>query len=207
MSFMRTKYMRFSLLSLTALCTTIAISACSSETDSTEVNTKSASITQPASESPVASAVPSSGTITGLPIEKSCESILSPETIYKINPNYSFAGEESPPIGPQSEIIAQLKGKTCKYVNTSGGAEILVSIAQVTPGSSEALINKINGLGLSQVDVYGQSSQVHGYFATTDEEGIGMAFENQFLVVASSNLFLQSTDPSAFIMGSLNSMK
>lgn len=194
-------------MAVTGVCACLALTACSSETSGISTPTKSASATNSASSIPSASVVQNAGSITGLSFEKSCESILSSESLYKINPNYAFAGEASAPAGPQSELVAQLKGKTCKYVNTSGGAEILVSIAQVSPESTDALLSKINELGLSQVDVYGQTNQVHGYFATIDGTGIGIANENQVLVVASSTLFSQSTDPSAFILGTLNSMK
>ncbi|MGV8969481.1 MAG: hypothetical protein ACOH1J_03435 [Microbacteriaceae bacterium] len=137
----------------------------------------------------------------GTPIAIGCDALVSPQTIYDLNPNFGLDPTQVPPAGSQGATIAGYQGLTCIWINETSGEKLTVAAAQlpaeVLTGIGNNLVETSNS-----VPTYG----VEGYFQLVGEAGEAEAIAGSFWVVAVSTSFYEPGDAAPIMAAALSGL-
>ncbi|MGN6502789.1 MAG: hypothetical protein ACTHKX_07800 [Pseudolysinimonas sp.] len=147
---------------------------------------------------PTPSATPSSEPTdqpVGTPVGKTCDQLVSPDTLYVYNPNFGPVDDFTPTAGTPAASALEYAGVACRWQNETNGQTIDVSVAQLDDDTLEALKNAAY-TDSQMVPTYGDEA----YFSVGDD-GIGVAqvFQGQFWIVASSPVFFEPGDATEIV--------
>lgn len=147
---------------------------------------------------PTESATPTpTPTPSGDPVGLSCDEVLSPEDIYKFNPNFGTAPNYEP-----SGVVASAAsygGVACGWLNQSSRALLEVSVATPADASLEDLKNQA-ALAGKAVPTYGTPPEVEAYFSKSGETGTVQVFtDDGYWVVVSSVVIFEPGDAQKLI--------
>ena len=147
-----------------------------------------------ASETPEPTTAPTDQP-TGTPIGKTCDQLVSPDTIYLLNPNFSALDTFQPTSGTPAASALQYGGVACRWTNDTNGQNIDVSVAQLDDDSLTALKNTAYA-DSEMVPTYGDEA----YF-TVGGDGVGVAqvFQGSYWIVAASPVFFEPGDATEII--------
>lgn len=128
-------------------------------------------------------------TPTGTPIDRACEELVSADTLYTYNPNFT-AINYTPREGSAADGALEYQGVACRWQNQTGGWNIDVSVAQLDENTLTALKNSAFEES-EMVPTYGDEA----YFSVGDN-GVGTAivFVGPYWIVAESPVFLEPGD-------------
>jgi hypothetical protein len=172
------------------------VTACGTGTEATPTNS-AAEPTGSATPTPTASATAAPGTV-GTPIGIDCETLITPQAMYDVNPNYSLDAGFTPADGSEAAQIAALDGLVCAWVNQTSGAVIEVAVAQLPEAELTALKNEFVTKSNS-VPTYA----VEGYFALVDTLGQADAFSGPYWISASSIDFFEPGDAQPVVAAAI----
>ena len=136
-------------------------------------STQSSTASQKASKSPqeTASVSPTAFALKAEPTDKTCESILSLQSLYDFDPNLALTSGGTPAAGSLAQTQAQLGGITCTLMNLSSQQEVLVSLVKLDQASAEH--QKAEIVAATGNNTYQVAKDVPGSFQ--DAGGIGTA--------------------------------
>lgn len=118
-----------------------------------------------------------------IPLSIACESVISPQTMYEFNPNFSLLMAFVPPADSYATKAIEAAGTICRWVNNTSGDWVDVSLAHLLPESYDA------ALATARTGVAIDASGVEIYFASIDGVGIIQGFSEPYWVTLSSVYF------------------
>lgn len=179
-------------LSGVVLTAAIALVGCSPQEDA--LPTPNA--TKPPTAAPTETAEPSETTAptVSTPVTTACDVLISPQSIYDFNPNFSLLSGWKPAAGTAAADAAALDGAVCRWQNDTSGDTIDVSVASLDTGSLERLANETYD-DSTMVPTYGGE----GYFAVIDGAGQAVVFDRSYWIVVSSLYFMEPGDAEALV--------
>lgn len=135
--------------------------------------TKASTASQKSTNTPQVTtpASPTAFALKAEPTDKSCESILSLQSLYDFDPNLALTPGGTPGAGSLAQSQSQLGGITCTLTNLSSQQEVLVTLVKLDQASADhqkAEISTATGNNSYQV-----AKDVPGSFQ--DASGIGAA--------------------------------
>jgi hypothetical protein len=203
---------RVAVIAAGAIVVTLALAGCGT-TDAAAKPTKKPSHSASASPSTTApsgassgaasaSPAPSASAVAGAtPVTVACETLVSAQTIYDFNPNFTPKTPFSPASGSAGAQAVANKGVACGWINGTNSDSIVVSAAKPVAAtlaslkSSAAAGTPASGLGDA------------AYFSTSAGVGRVDAFKGGYWVTASSDYFASATDAQAIVTSALAALK
>lgn len=116
------------------------------------------------------------------PIDLGCEQVLTPQQMYDYNSIYS-AVSFTPDAGTTAAAAVAMQGVACRWVNTSSGATIDVSVAQPAPSQ------------LADLPSRADDPAPYGFFAG----GVAQAFPGAYWVTVASGDFIAAEDAAPLV--------
>lgn len=132
---------RVAMSSVSVVTITLGLAACSAPSPNptaTEAPNTSTVITPTESPTPTAAG-------DSVAWQQECENLMPSNVVYAWNPNYSLDNNASPAAGSSWDIVTQLQGTNCNYVNQSSNNALTISVAQLTDSGVGILENQISG--------------------------------------------------------------
>lgn len=162
---------------------------------STTPTSTSTSLSSP-TDSPTATVTPSPAPTAGTPATPfsiACNTLVSPQTIYNFNPNFTLQAAYAPKSGTAAFAAAVDSGTACNWVNDTSGDTLTVSVAR--PGSIEFASLKSSAAKGTPVSGYGDAAYFSG--ARID------VFSGEFWLVVQSVQFSSANDAAAITKSAL----
>jgi hypothetical protein len=149
------------------------------------------------SETPTPSAEPSepAATPSSTPVDIPCDTLVSLQTMYDFNPNFSLLGPFTPDAGTPAAEAAAAEGTLCRWQHGTSGNVIDISVASFDKASLEAKANAINSTS-TMVPTYGPDE---AYFAVTGGVGEAVVFHGAYWVVVRSVAFFEPGDAEPIV--------
>lgn len=135
------------------------------------------------SSSPSASAS-SEPTGDSEPYAQDCANLMPDSVMYNWNPNFSLNNSATPAAGSSADIVTELQGTTCNFVNQSSGNSLTISVAHLTPSGVSVLQDQISG----SLPSIGTEDQGTAYFGTIAGSGV-------FEMFATNNFWITIAGP------------
>jgi hypothetical protein len=160
--------------------------------------TPSRSASQPSTptDAPTATVTPSPTPTAGtaaVPVSVACNTLVSLQTMYDFNPNFTLQSDFSPASGTPANTAAADRGTACAWVNNTSGETVVIAVAR--PGSLELASIRSAASGGTSVSGYGDAA----YYSGTRFD----VFRGNYWFVASSNYFASANDASALMKSAL----
>jgi len=116
-----------------------------------------------------ATPTPSETTPVGdyFPFAVECADLMPEDTIFGFNPNYVLDNAGAMSSANSSDLVKAMEGTTCNYVNQSSQASLTISVAHLTPISTQVLKEQA-AAAFSAIEVGSES----GYFGTVAGSGV-----------------------------------
>ena len=129
-------------------------------------------------------------TPVGIPIDATCDELLSPQAVYDFNPNFGQIHPFTPAQGSVAASALAYQGLACRWQNQTSGDNIDVSVAQLDDSSLTALKNAAFE-DSEMVPTYGEEA----YFSL-GANGVGTAivFQGPYWIVVESPVFYEPGD-------------
>jgi hypothetical protein len=105
------------------------------------------------------------------PFAVECADLIPEETMFAFNPNYVLDNSGAMAPANSSDLVKAMEGTTCNYVNLSSQASLTISVAHLTPISTQVLKEQAAAT-FSSVEVGSES----GYFGTVAGSGVLQVF-------------------------------
>lgn len=155
---------RFRNIAVTSLVAAAALSLGACQTHSPEpTETPSASSVESATPTPTESAPEGDY----YPFAVECSALMPEDTIFAFNPNYILDNSGAMASANSSDLVKAMEGTTCNYVNQSSQASLTISVADLTPVSTQVLKEQ-SAATFSQIEV----GTEQGFFGTVAGSGI-----------------------------------
>jgi hypothetical protein len=172
----------------------LLLTACVPESDPKPSH--SASQPSEPSDSPTATVTPSPTPTAGtpaVPVSVACNTLVSPQTIYDFNPNFTLQANYSPASGTPANTAAADRGTACAWVNGTSGETVVVAVSR--PGSLELASIRSAASAGTPVSGFGDAA----YFSGDRFD----AFRGNYWFVATSTYFGSADDASAIMTSAL----
>ena len=101
------------------------------------------------------------------PFAVECASLIPEDIIFGFNPNYVLDNAGATSSANSSDLVKAMEGTTCNYVNQSSQASLTISVAHLTPISTQVLKEQA-AAAFSAIEVGSES----GYFGTVAGSGV-----------------------------------
>jgi len=161
----------------------------------------------PPTSSPGASGDPSTqptpgatDTPTGTPITASCDDLVSPDTLFVYNPNFSTVDFTPSPGTPAASALTY-QGVACRWQNATSGENIDVSVADLDDDTLTALKNAAFA-DSEMVPTFGEEA----YFTVDDEAGTAQVFQGSYWIVAQSPVFFEPGDATEIVQSVIDAL-
>jgi hypothetical protein len=175
------------------------VSGCATETAASPTKSPSASAPSatPTPE-PTKTAEPP---VDSTPITIDCNTLVTPQAMYEINPNLALSESFVPEKGSDAADKAAADGLVCGWVNQTSGETIEVSVASY---GDDTLTGLKNGFVTSSTSVptYGKPP-VEGYFQLDGDVGEAQVFSGPYWLTAVSTAFFEPGDASPVVQAAL----
>jgi hypothetical protein len=126
-------------------------------------------------------------------VQIACGTLVSAQTMYDFNPNFTLQANYAPNSGTPGYAAAADKGTACNWVNDTSGETLSVSVAR--PGSVEFAALKASAATGTPVSGYGDAA----YFAS----GRLDIFSGDYWLVTQSNQYSTANDAAAIAKSAL----
>lgn len=156
------------------------LSACAQEREAIEF----LPVPRPSTAVPRASAdteppAPLDSALVGIPVDLTCEQLLSPQAIYDYNPNVGTDPDYTPSALAQQAL--QYGGVACGWINQSSSVKVEVAIAQFDTSS----LNSVRDAAASKTGAV-SLEDVAGTLRTTAAGGVAEAFIGGYWIIIES---------------------
>lgn len=176
--------------SLLVLGGSLALSGCAGWDPFPSGNTSPSSSASAADPTATATDTPATASPSATPFEVACDSLLSLQDLYDINPNLAPASTFSIP--SQLSSVIDANGTACGWVNLTSNETIAVGVARPGQAGIEAAANDAAAT-LSAVPTYGTGT-IEGYFGLRSGSGVAETIGNDTIVVIVSPDFVEPGD-------------
>ncbi len=150
-------------------------------------------------ESPTATVppapTPSAGT-PAQPVSIACSDLISLQTMYDFNPNFTLQANYAPKPGTPAYTAKADSGVACNWINNTSNDTLTISAAR--PGSIEFAALKAGLAGETPVAGYGDAA----YFT----DGRFDVFSGAYWIVAASDYFSTADDASALMKAAMSKL-
>ncbi len=154
------------------------------------IESPSPSPTASSTSSPTPSAEPSETPTAGsTPVDIPCDTLVSLQTMYDFNPNFSMLGAFTPGAGTPAATAASADGTICRWKNDTSGDAIDVSVASFDAATLGTMADAAAAAG-TPVSGFGDEA----YFSSTGGVGQVTAFSGAYWVVVRSVAFFEAGD-------------
>lgn len=133
-----------------------------------------------------------------IPVEVACGDLVSADTVYAFNPNFVLLDDWTADAGSAAEAALDRAGVACRWINQTSGDTIDVSVAALPETELRDLANAAYTES-QMVPTYG----VEGYFEVEGGRGTAIAFDREYWIVATSPVFLEPGEATAFVESAL----
>jgi hypothetical protein len=130
----------------------------------------------------------------GVPVGATCDELVSADTLYVYNPNFSPIDDFTPEDGSAAASALAYQGVACRWQNQTSGETIDVSVAQLDEDTLTALKNAAFE-DSEMVPTYGEEA----YFTVDSGIGTAQVFQGPFWIVAESAVFFEPGDATELI--------
>lgn len=144
----------------------------------------------PSTEPTEPTATPSS-----TPVDIPCTTLVSLQTMYDYNPNFSLLGSFTPDAGTPAAEAAAADGTICRWQNGTSGDTIDISVASFDAGTLEAKADTTSDSSTT-VSSYGPDE---AYFTVTGGAGEAVVFHGAYWVVVRSVAFFEPGDAEPIV--------
>jgi hypothetical protein len=178
-----------------AILAVFALTACTSN----PVAAPPVESTAPAApvETPIAEAVPTPTPPAGIPVDLSCDQLVTADELAAFDPGFApDPGYTAPEGSVASEIVAS-QGVSCGWLNAATGETIDASVAHLEAADIEARKNQLVTVSKIVPTYAGISDE--GYFVQEDGTGRVDLFVGEFWVNADSTYFFEPGDAEPFV--------
>jgi len=133
----------------------------------------------------------------GLPVIRSCDELVSPQTVFDYNQNFAEEESFSPAAGTLAADAVAIDGIACAWVNQTSGETITVAVAN--PSSDELETRKAAaGRAASEFD---------GFYTEGADSGEAQAFTGPYWIIVNFGFFAEEGELAPFVESALESMK
>ena len=101
------------------------------------------------------------------PFAVECSALMPEDTIFAFNANYGLDNSGAMASANSSDLVKAMEGTTCNYVNQSSQASLTISVAHLTPVSTQVLKEQ-SAATFSSIEVGSEE----GYFGTVAGSGV-----------------------------------
>ncbi len=147
-------------------------------------------------DTPTATVTPSPIPTAGSPAQPvaiGCNTLVSPQTMYDFNPNFTLQSAYAPKSGTAAYAAAADRGTACNWVNDTSGETLAVSVAK--PGSVEFASLKSSAAKGTPVSGYGDAA----YFSS----GRLDVFSGDYWLVTQSTQYSTANDAASIVTSAL----
>lgn len=180
--------------SLIPVLTILLLTGCvPTESESTSAPTPEPT-TSASSSTPTPTPTPDDST----PVTVSCDALIPAQTMYDYNPNFVLETGVTAPVGSLAEQAVDGQGVFCRWIHTSSGETIDVSVASPSPAALTARANELVGSS-NPVPTY----EVEGYFEIDGGAGVAQAIAPPYWVAMVSPVFLEPGDAAPLMLSAI----
>ena len=101
------------------------------------------------------------------PFAADCAELMPDQVIFGFNPNYVFDNSAATAAASSADLVKAMEGTTCNFVNQSSQAALTISVAHLTPISTQVLQEQ-SAATFSSIEVGSEP----GYFGTVAGCGV-----------------------------------
>jgi hypothetical protein len=130
----------------------------------------------------------------GIPVDLSCDELVSAETLYVYNTNFGPIDDFTPQTGSPAASALSHDGVACRWQNQTNGQNIDVSVAHLDDDALTALKNAAFQ-DSEMVPTYGDEA----YFTVEGQIGTAQVFQGSYWIVAASPVFFEPGDATEII--------
>jgi hypothetical protein len=132
---------------------------------------------------------------TPIPVNVACEQLVSLQTMYGYNPNFSLLGSWTPDAGTPAAEAHAASGTVCRWQNDTSGVTIDISVASFDATTLAAKAAAARAAG-TIVLTFGPDE---AYFAVANGVGEAVVFPGTYWVVVRSNTFYEAGDAEPIV--------
>jgi len=153
-------------------------------------------------ESPVATTEPTAAPTpeapaTSVPVIRSCDELVSPQTVFAYNQNFSADESYSPAAGTLAAEAVELGGVACAWVNQTSGE--VISVAVANPAADE--------LAERKADAGRAASAYAGFYTEGEDSALGQAFTGPYWAIIEFGFFSEEGELAPFVDSVLESLE
>jgi hypothetical protein len=130
----------------------------------------------------------------GAPVGATCDELVTADTVYEYNPNFSQIDDFTPEDGTIAASALTYQGVACRWQNNTSGDTIDVSVAQLDDDTLTALKNAAFE-DSEMVPTYGEEA----YFTVESGMGTAQVFQGPYWIVAESPVFFEPGDATVVV--------
>ena len=105
------------------------------------------------------------------PFAADCAELVPDEVIFSFNPNYVLDNSAPPASASSQDLVKAMEGTTCNFVNQSSQAALTISVAHLTPISTQVLEEQ-SAATFTPIEVDSEP----GFFGTRAGSGVVQVF-------------------------------
>jgi hypothetical protein len=130
----------------------------------------------------------------GIPVGATCDELVSADTAYAYNPNFSQIDDFTPEDGTAAASALAYQGVACRWQSDTSGDTIDLSVAQLDDDTLTALKNAAFE-DSEMVPTYGEEA----YFIVDSGVGTAQVFQGPYWIVAESPVFFEPGDATVIV--------
>ncbi|MDH6180537.1 hypothetical protein M2152_000719 [Microbacteriaceae bacterium SG_E_30_P1] len=171
--------------------TALTLSACVPTQEPSDRPTPSASTTRTPGAAPSSTPTPTPTPDGPIPYSVSCDELLSPDTLYGLDPNFSSLGPAEPAAGSLAATAVADGGTACRWIHETSSVTIDIAVAELTPDAAASRRASADASGTAVAD-FGDA----GYFAS---DSGAQVFRGPYWITVSSSMFASAADAAPFV--------
>lgn len=164
----------------------------------TAAESTSAPTPEPTTSSSSSTPTPTPTPDDSTPVTVACDALISAQTMYDYNPNFVLEAGVTPTAGSLAQEAVDGQGVFCRWIHTSSGETIDVSVASPSPEALTARANELVGSS-NPVPTY----EVEGYFEIDGAVGVAQAITAPYWVAMVSPVFLEPGDAAPLMLSAI----
>lgn len=134
------------------------------------------------------------------PFAADCAELMPNEVIFGFNPNYVLDNSAPPAAVSSKDLVTAMEGTTCNFVNQSSQAALTISVAHLTPISTQVLEEQ-SAATFAPIEVESEP----GFFGTVAGSGVLQVFTGNGYWFTIAGPDVSSVEDVAPITSQLNS--
>jgi hypothetical protein len=158
----------------------------------------------PSPHEPSTTAVPTpTASVHATPVGKTCDQLISADTIYAYNPNFVPLSSWTPSAGSAAAQAKANKGVACRWQNETSNDVIDLSVADLDAATIESLKNQAVRAS-TMVPTYDGADE--GYFSAANGTGSAIVFVKSSWIVLTSQQFVEPGDATDLVASVISAL-